>query len=383
MNHKKICIVSAQYLPHTGGVENYVANLSSELCKRGNEVTILTSCDGKAVEQESANGIEIIRLPSHQFMAGRFPFLRHGKALRQFTKEFSKRSFDFMLVNVRFYPLSLYALRLARKMGVRAELLDHGSSHVTTGGKLTTKVGEWYEHLITWLEKRYCREFACVSKAGAEWVKHFGINTDTVLPNAVSVERFERMKAASKRDFRSEYGIPENAKVIAFVGRVTVEKGIRELADAFERINREDVWLLAAGEGYLREELEARKIPNLRFVGRIPLEEVVSLLMQSDIFCLPSVSEGFPTSVLEASMCHTYVITTYCGDAKEIVRSPEHGIILHDNNTEGVYRALMQVLDADEHRARAVELCYDVVVENYTWEKTADKLLAIVEGDTV
>jgi glycosyltransferase involved in cell wall biosynthesis len=383
MNHKKICIVSAQYLPHTGGVENYVANLSAELCRRGHEVTILTSCDGKTVERESAGGVEIIRLPSHQFMDGRFPFLRHGKALRQFTKEFSRRSFDLMLVNVRFYPLSLYALRLARKMGVRALLLDHGSSHVTTGGKLTTKIGEWYEHIITWLEKRQCREFACVSKAGTEWVKHFGIDTDTVLPNAVSVERFERMKADSKRDFRAEYGIPENAKVISFVGRVTVEKGIRELVDAFEKINREDVWLLAAGEGYLKEELEARKIPNLRFVGRIPLEEVVSLLMQSDIFCLPSVSEGFPTSVLEASMCHAYVITTYCGDAKEIVRSPEHGIILPDNNTEGVYRSLMQVLDADEHRAHAVELCYNVVVENYTWEKTADKLLAIMEGDTV
>jgi len=381
LNSKKICIVSAQYLPHTGGVENYVANLSRELASRGHAVTILTSCNGKTVQTEELEGVEIIRLPSLQLMNGRFPFLKSGRALRTFTKEFRERKFDLMFVNVRFYWLSLYAVRLAEKMKVRCILMDHGSSHVNTGGRLTTKLGEWYEHILTALEKRYCKEFACVSREGTRWVRHFGIQTDTDLPNAVFVDRFEAMKSAPTRDFRAEYGIPENAKVIAFVGRLTVEKGIRELADAFARIGREDVWLLAAGEGYLREELESRQIPNLRFVGRIPLDEVVSLLVQSQIFCLPSVSEGFPTSVLEAAICKCYVITTYCGDAKEIVKSPAHGIILPDNNSNGLYDAIVSVLDRQEHRANAAELCYREVVENYTWERTADRLLSLMEAE--
>ena len=120
MKSKKICIVSAQYLPHTGGVENYVANLSAELASRGHEVTVLTSCSGDSlVTEKNAKGVEILRLPSLQLMDGRFPFLKMGKALRSFTKSFKTRRFDLMFVNVRFYPLSLYAVRLARKMGVR------------------------------------------------------------------------------------------------------------------------------------------------------------------------------------------------------------------------------------------------------------------------
>ncbi len=382
MSNKRICIVSAQYLPHTGGVENYVANLSRELAGRGHEVTILTSGADREIRTEiNENGVEIIRLPSYQLMNGRFPFLKTNGRLRAFMKEFRKRTFDLMFVNVRFYTLSLYAVRLAKRMGVRCVLLDHGSSHVNTGGKLTTKLGELYEHMITMLEKRYCKEFACVSRQGTQWVKHFGIQTDVVLPNAVTVSAFEKMINDRRRDFRAEYGIPKEHTVIAFVGRLTLEKGIGELVEAVKRIGRDDVWLLAAGEGYLLDEMQATCTEQTRFVGRIPLPEVVSLLCDSNIFCLPSVSEGFPTSVLEAVMCGTYVITTYCGDAKEIVRDADHGVILPDNGVDGLTEAIRNALDAgDEARRAAAERCLQIVLENYTWNKTADKLLALIEA---
>jgi len=165
MEPKSICIVSSQYLPHVGGVENYVNNLSRELASRGHRVTILTSEMEGVPDYEQREGIEIYRLPTRQFMGGRFPVLKHNRALRQFTKQFRTRHFDVMLVNMRFYFISLYAVRLAKKMGVRCIMLDHGSSHLNTGGKLTTKLSEWFEHGITFLEKRYCKEFAGVLKA--------------------------------------------------------------------------------------------------------------------------------------------------------------------------------------------------------------------------
>ena len=146
--NKRICIVSAQYLPHTGGVESYVSNLSKELAGRGHAITILTSGADQEIRVEiDENNVEIIRLPSYQFMNGRFPFLKTNRKLRTFMKEFQKRPFDLMFVNVRFYTLSLYAVKLAKRMGVRCILMDHGSSHVNTGGRLTTKIGELYEFM--------------------------------------------------------------------------------------------------------------------------------------------------------------------------------------------------------------------------------------------
>jgi len=375
---KSVCIVTSQYLPHVGGVENYVDNLSRELAKRGHEITILTSEIENVPSYEKKEGIEIYRLPTKQFMGGRFPVLKQNRALRQFTKQFRTRRFDVMLVNMRFYFISLYAVRLAKKMGVRCIMLDHGSSHLNTGGKLTTKLSEWFEHGITFLEKRYCREFAGVSKASLEWIQHFGIHSDLLLPNAVDVEAFERYIGESTCDFRKKYGIPKDDIVISFVGRLTLEKGIDRLVNAVKRIDKErrDVWLLAAGNGYLLEKLTPVKSERTHFVGQIGSAEVAALLSQSDIFCLPSFSEGFPTCVLEAGVCRSFVITTYRGDAKEIVLNPDYGIILPDNAEDGLYEAIKSVLDRPEYRARATELCYERIVQNYTWRHTADRFLS-------
>ena len=139
---------------------------------------------------------------------------------------------------------------------------------------------------------------------------------------------------------------------------------------------RRDVWLLAAGNGYLLEKLTPVKSERTHFVGQIGSAEVAALLSQSDIFCLPSFSEGFPTCVLEAGVCRSFVITTYRGDAKEIVLNPDYGIILPDNAEDGLYEAIKSVLDRPEYRARATELCYERIVQNYTWRHTADRFLS-------
>lgn len=381
MNKKSICLVSSQYLPHVGGVENYVYNLSRELSSRGHSVTIVTSRIEGVPDYEKNGNIEIYRLPSYQFMNGRFPVLKGGKETSRIKKELLKKHFDLMLVNMRFYFISLWALKLAKKMGVRAIMLDHGSSHLNTGGKLTTKLSELFEHWITWREKRYCKEFAGVGKTTLEWIKHFKINSSLVLNNAVDLEAFLYHKEHSVRNFREEYKIPDDATVISFVGRLTVEKGVRELVSVMKRINaeRKDVYCLLAGSGYLEKELSPIKSENTFFVGQTPTAETASLLSQSDIFCLPSYSEGFPTCVIEACVCGAFVITTYRGDAKEIITDKEHGIILPDANENGLYEAIMSVLDEKEYRERAARLCFDRVVSNYTWKNTADRLLELLD----
>ena len=378
--NKSICIVSSQCLPHIGGIEQYVDNFARELVRQGHFVTILTSEIANVPDYEKDGTFEVYRLPSIPMMEGRFPVLKYNKKLRKFTKKFKKRKFDIMLVNMRFYFISLYAVRLANKMNIRCIMLDHGTSHLNTGGKITSKLGEWFEHFITWIEKRYCKEFAGVSRATLEWMKHFHIESDIVLYNAINVDKFEQIKKSAKRNFRKELGIPENDIIIAFVGRITIEKGIRELVHAVNKINRtrDDVWMVAAGKGYLINELTAEKCDHIHFLGQINMEDVTALLKTSEIFCLPSVSEGFPTCVLEAAICNSFVITTFRGGAKEFIINKDYGIILPDNNEERLYQAIMQVLPQNEYREHAEQLCYQRVLENYTWEQTVNSFLELL-----
>lgn len=374
---KSICIVSPQFLPHVGGVEQYVDNFSKELVRLGNKVTIITSEIPGEKEYEQKNGVEIIRMSSYSLMNGRFPFLKMGKKKREWTKKLKKKQFDVFLVNTRFYPLSLYGVRLAHKMGVRCILLDHGTSHLNTGNGITSKIGEWYEHGITLLDKMYCKEYAGVSGAVLEWIKHFYIKSDKILYNSIDVDEFNQKKKTITRSFRKEYNIPDNAIIIAFVGRLTKEKGIEELEKAVLRINetRKDVYMIAAGEGYLRESLETNAGDNIFFTGNLCKDDVIALLCESDIFCLPSVSEGFPTTVLEAAVCEDYIVSTYRGGTRELIKDKSYGLILPDNEWEALSRALEDLLDKKEYREQAARKTYEEVASKYTWKYTVKRFL--------
>lgn len=378
---KNICIVSSQYLPHVGGVENYVARFSKELVRLGHQVTIVTSLVEGCPTYEENEGRKIYRLPSLLLMDGRFPVLLPSKELGVFDKIFKKSNFDVVLVNTRFYLISLYAVRLAKKNGVRCILLDHGTSHLNAGNAIVSKLGEWFEHGITFLDKIYCKEFAGVSKATLEWVEHFGIHSDRVLYNAIDDDEFARLKGMSKCNYREQYHIPENAVIISFVGRLTLEKGVRELVYSMKRIleERDDVWLLLAGAGYLQEELEGENVPHVHFLGQLPMVDVVEVLEESDIFCLPSVSEGFPTCVLEAAICDNYIITTFRGGAKECISDKEYGLILPDNNEEGLTKALLEVINQETYRKEAASRCKERVLNNYTWKQTVQAFLSMID----
>ena len=377
---KSICIVSAQYYPHMGGVEQYVDNFSKELIARGHNVTILTSEMTGALSYEKKDNLEIYRLPSLQLMNGRFPVLKKNKEVTKITKELLQKKFDVMLVNMRFYFISLYAVHLAKKMNIRCIMLDHGCSHLNTGGKLTSKLGEIFEHGITYMEKLYGIEYAGVSKLTLEWLEHFHIHSNLVLYNAIDVEHFESMKSNPVRDFRKEYGISKDAIIIAFVGRLTIEKGIRELVQAMNEIfqTRKDIYLIVAGEGYLREEVEKIGNQNIFLTGMLSTQEVTDLLQTSDILCVPSVSEGFSRVALEAMMCKNFVITTYRVGAREIITDKNYGIILKNNHSQTLAQAILSVVDNKSYRQQVTERCYSRVVNNYTWKHTIDRFLEIL-----
>ena len=98
------------------------------------------------------------------------------------------------------------------------------------------------------------------------------------------------------------------------------------------------------------------------------------LLSESDIFCLPSFSEGFSTSILEAIACKCFVVTTERGGAKETFPTDDYGMVIKNNNVDLLEHSLMKVIDDKEKREKAVQLAYDRLKENYTWDIVAAKV---------
>lgn len=370
------CIFSAQYIPHMGGVERYTYNLAKKLIGLGNTVTVVTSALQELPEYEKMEEISVYRMPVFNLLDGRYPVLKCGGKFRELHHRLKQEKFDFVIVNTRFYIHSIYGQWFAKSCGVKVITIDHGSSHLSVGNPIFDAAGGLYEHVITKIGQLFCKDYYGVSGACVEWLKHFHIKAKGILYNSVDVENIERILEGSRKKYRSLYGIDEKAIVITFTGRLLPEKGVPQLISAFEKIqNRyENTYLFLAGDGPLEKLALAHKDTHLIPLGKKSFEEVMVLLSESDIFCLPSFSEGFSTSILEAIVCRCYVVTTERGGARETFPTDEYGTVIPDNDVGTLTEALANAMASPAKRKTAVNLSYNRLKDNFTWDIVAEKM---------
>lgn len=124
------------------------------------------------------------------------------------------------------------------------------------------------------------------------------------------------------KEVRDEQGINANEVVYMFLGRMNSEKGINELAEAFNRLCKKhvNVRLLLVGDDeedmISSIKLKVKDIESVIFYGVTPTPE--RLLQACDIFCMPSYREGFGLSVIEASLLEKPVL---CSDTYGLMES--------------------------------------------------------------
>lgn len=372
---KRLCLWSAHYPPHRGGVEQYTQNLAAALVERGHRVTVATTnlFDSPSIETES-NGVEVVRLPSHRLLKGRLPIPRRNGEYRRLMDHLHGSTFDGVLVNTRFYPHSLEGMRFARRQGVRPAVLDHGSAYLTLGQPAIDAVIARYEHLVTAMGKRHKPRYFGVSQASCRWLKTFGIQAEGVLSNSIDAGAYRAL--SSGRPFRDELGISDDALLVAFVGRIAPEKGITNLVEAARTLQGSNIHFLAAGAGTLLEPLRKEAPKNFALLGPLTPEDVSALLQQSDIFCLPTRSEGFCTALLEASAWGCTPVITHVGGTDELIPNEETGIVLKDAEPDTIAGAIRTLAnDWPRERARGERL-RSLVDSEYSWQSAAERVEA-------
>lgn len=370
------CIFSAQYLPHMGGVERYTYNLAKKLIELGNTVTVVTSNLQELPEYEKMKEISVYRMPAFALLNGRYPVLKFNGKFRKLHRRLRQEKFDFVIVNTRFYIHSVYGQWFAKSRNIKVITIDHGSSHLSVGNPVFDAVGGTYEHIITKIGQLFCKDYYGVSKASVDWLKHFHIKPKGILYNSVDVENIKGILERAKKKYRSAYGIDEEDTVIAFTGRLLPEKGIPQLIGAFKEIqkNYKNTYLFLAGDGPLEDFVVQHKSEHLLPLGKKSFEEVIGLLSEADIFCLPSFSEGFSTSILEAIVCKCYVVTTERGGARETFPTDDYGTVIPNNDVVILINALEKAMNSPEKREKAVELSYTRMKNNFTWDIVAEKV---------
>ncbi|MEO0321762.1 MAG: glycosyltransferase family 4 protein [Myxococcota bacterium] len=174
----------------------------------------------------------------------------------------------------------------------------------------------------------------------------------------VDVERFQPASREQRAAARRAFGVPEGARVIAFVGRLVGDKGVRELTEAFASLAeaRPDLHLLVAGAfedrdpvpAAVRQRLEAH--PRIHRLGHVDAPE--SLYAAADLVALPTYREGFPNVPLEAAAMGLPVVATQIPGCVDAVAEGVTGLLVPAKDTAALAVALARYLD-DEALRRA------------------------------
>lgn len=368
-------IFSAQYPPHMGGIESFTQNMAHALAAKGASVIVVTNDTNLVgVGLEDDSDIKILRLSCFPLVDGRFPVARFNKKNRDLWKWLEAQDLDGVLINARFYLHSIAGIRLARQKGLKPVVLDHGSAHLSFSNPMLDPFVRIYEHLITAWGKRYSPAYYGVSQKSMEWLWHFGIQAEGVIPNAIDAEEYRDM--SSGRDFRHELKLGETQFIVTYVGRFIPEKGIKSIIDASksQRLINLGVHFVLAGDGPMSSAVELAQGESLHWVGRLSADDVSALLQQSNLLCLPTRSEGFSTILLEAAACGCPAVVTDVGGARELIPSSEYGTIIQSMSMESVERTINQVV-SNRSLLKAQSKAVRMLVESkHSWRDSAELL---------
>ena len=114
---------------------------------------------------------------------------------------------------------------------------------------------------------------------------------------------------------------------------------------------------------------------RIKILGRVEYDALLTLYKQADVFCLPSYSEGFPTTLLEAAACGCAQIASDVGGVRELICSEEHGIVLQSVYAEIIADAISFALQNEVWRKKSAELLRRQVAENFDWPVVSKKFL--------
>ena len=234
--------------------------------------------------------------------------------------------------------------------------------------------------LLIYAERLACRfahRVICVSKSVQEMAMACGLTSweKTVVfgrggSNGVDASRFaptpERIRRAA--ELRRELGIPASARVVGFVGRLTGDKGVPELAEAFLRLCNQfpELRLLLLGRFECEDPLPAqtrRRLethPQVVLVGHQqrngkpsladqpledwPVEDAAPYYLLMDVFVLPSHREGLPNVVLEAQAACKPVAAARATGIVDVVADEETGLLFPVGDMEALTDAVARLL---------------------------------------
>ncbi|HZO46468.1 MAG TPA: glycosyltransferase family 4 protein [Xanthobacteraceae bacterium] len=293
-------------------------------------------------------------------------------------------------------PFFTIAASFAVRRRRDAAVLSHGDSllgdavvvHAINAENLSQKrlAGNWQWtlnllHLWVWLRDswmirglRYKIFVAVSARVSADLQRLYGVPPSRIriIPNGIDVERFKADPIAGQA-IRKEFGIPDDAKLIVFVGHEFRRKGLAPAVAAFERLGG-NFRMLVVGSDNPAPYRKASVGDRLIFAGsRYDMTEIYSA---ADLFVLPTSYETFSLVCMEAMACSVPVLATRVGGIEDYLEDGVNGFGITED-PDDIAEKIQRVL-SDELMLARLRLGARATAMNYRWDKIAAQYIELM-----
>ena len=331
-------------LRHWGAVEEYVAALARGIAERGQDV-VLVHPDDPVLAPFDSLGIRTVRfdLDSPSVLPRLVSTLRRLRPRVAHVTE--------------VFPQALVAARLAR---ARRLLLTHHTPELPRADNLAGRA--WSR--LGWAMRP---EVIYTSESDRRGDGRTGLRTH-VVSLGIDLDRFASGRAAL------------DGRIVGNVARLAEQKGHRTLVEAAGIVleRHPDVRFVVAGDGELRDELEALAAPlgdGFTFLGA--RADVPDLLASFEVFAYPSRFEGLCLSVIEAQAAGVPVVATPVGGIRETVVEGETGWLVAPDDPVALAERISWVLDHPAQSRPVAEEARRRARERYSTEAMVERTLAL------
>lgn len=277
-------------------------------------------------------------------------------------------------------PVGLTALLAAKMLNLQTSGIYHTDFpqyiRILTEDSFLESATWGYMH---WFYGQVDTVFVNSEEYKQSWIKRgFDPARLQILPRGLDTELFHPARRDSA--FFEKFGASNGEVRLLYVGRISKEKDLDLLADAYRRLRKEGlpVQLFVVGHGPYSEAL-AKSLPEAFFTGYLRGKELAAAYASADIFVFPSTTDTFGNVILEAQASGLPVVVSDSGGPKELVTHEANGLITMSHNLEDFTDAIRTLVTNRALRDRMANSARDSVTDR-SWPRAFAKFWAVTKG---
>lgn len=362
----RIGLLTDIYKPFTNGVVHHIALLKQCLEQWHEDVWLFLPGDSEYEDDEP----HVIRTPG-------IPLADTGYHISLMLNQRSRKLLSQMDVLHVHHPFvsGSYGLYFATRYNIPLVFTNHTRYDLYVKQYLKilpSAISETALQTFFHSFSQRCSALVAPSESVAEIMGAWGVEGKIVIiPNGVDIDRFAHPQGMITK---TDLGLPEDAVVATYVGRMSGEKSIDRLLQLFAYIAGEyaPVYLVLVGDGPDLDALrslaaELNISPRVRFTGGVDYEQIPAYLQMADFFVSTSLSEVHPLTFIEAAAAGLPALGVRSPGVSDIIVDGGTGFIAENNDLSFGLRFLRLAQDADLRRTmgyQAVARSRTLSVEN-------------------